>query len=62
MRLADDPLGQRQVPQHLFGPSHGGAVVEHLVDVVEARGRSRFPHGLEFQNLAHRRLGALDAR
>ena len=62
MRLADDPLGQRQVLQHLPGPPHGGAVVEHLVDVVEARGRSRFPSRLEPQNLAHRRLGALDAR
>src|SRR5690606_7183193 len=62
MGLPDHPLAERQGSQHLLGVTHGLAVVENLLDIV-ALGFRQFggvvPR-LEFEHLAHGRLGALD--
>ena len=59
VRLADDPLAKRQVPHHILGPPHGGAVVEDLMDVLATRRRSRLPPRLELQDLDPQPLARL---
>ena len=62
VRAADYPLRDRQGRQQLLGLAHGGAVVEHLLDILAT---SRWYHllpGLKLQHLAHRCLGAFNAR
>ena len=62
MRFPDYPQGQRQLLEHLLRPPHGGAIVEHLADVVTTCGGFRFLSRFELQHFAHRRLGTFDAR
>ncbi len=64
VRLAHHALRQRHAGQQLLGHAHGGAVVEHLADIVAAR-LAQFrgtAFGLKLQHLAHGGLGAFDAR
>ena len=58
----NDPQGQRQPVQQLFGLPQSVTVVQYLVDVLKAGLRRWFLASLEPKHLAHRGLCALDAR